>query len=89
MGQHPRKYLRSKSSADSISNLFPQLKNGAVVQYLQEVDIVVVSDPDCKETHTENICAGVLEGDNGQCNVNMIKNMFFHTPIIGNVGIVE
>jgi trypsin len=44
------------------------------MQYQQEVDIFVVSDPDCEavhsgEPHPSNICAGVPEGGKGQCSV--------------------
>jgi len=44
------------------------------MQMQQEVDIFVVSDPDCEEAHNgephpSNICAGVPEGGKGQCSV--------------------
>jgi trypsin len=44
------------------------------MQMLQEVDIFVVSDPDCEPVHNgnphpSNICAGVPEGGQGHCKV--------------------
>jgi len=51
---------------------------GDYMQMLQEVDIFVVSDPDCEAVHSgnphpSNICAGVPEGGQGHCKVILFK----------------
>lgn len=47
---------------------------GDLIQFLQEVDLFVVADPECEQfhhgdPHPTNICAGVPEGGKGQCSV--------------------
>jgi trypsin len=44
------------------------------MQFLQEVELYVVADPECEvvhdgDPHPSNICAGVPEGGKGQCSV--------------------
>jgi hypothetical protein len=61
-----------------------QQTGGDYMQMLQEVDIFVVSDPDCEAVHSgnphpSNICAGVPEGGQGHCKV-IISN-FKHSSL--------
>jgi len=49
------------------------------MQNLQEVDLLVYSDEECYDIHgsqlnPNNICAGVLGGGKGQCNVIRFGN---------------
>jgi hypothetical protein len=60
------------------------------MQLQQEVDIFVVTDPECEEVHISaelhpypsNICAGVPEGGKGQCSVIIIEIMSFAYPLL-------
>lgn len=55
---------------------------GTVQTILQEVDLIVFSDEDCRRRHDDmiypsHICGGVPEGGRGQCSVSDIfKNIF-------------
>jgi len=69
------------------NNSFTQSEDYAM-RMQQEVDIFVVSDPDCEEVHNEkphpsNICAGVPEGGKGQCTVIILS--FLYNSILHNL----
>lgn len=56
---------------------------GTVQTILQEVDLIVFSDEDCRRRHDDmiypsHICGGVPEGGRGQCSVSdVFRNNFF------------
>ncbi|XP_065341592.1 trypsin-1-like [Cloeon dipterum] len=63
---------------------------GDVMQFLQEVDIFVVSDVDCQAIHDNpphesNICAGVPEGGKGQCSGDSGGPLFVNGQQVGIV----
>lgn len=48
--------------------------NGAIQDHLQEANLIVFSDEECRNRHEEiihpsHICAGVPEGGRGSCSV--------------------
>lgn len=55
---------------------------GTVQTILQEVDLIVFSDEECRRRHDDtihpsHICGGVPEGGQGQCSVSVSRKYFF------------
>lgn len=55
--------------------------NGVIQEHLQEADLIIFSDEECRNRHEEiihpsHICAGLTDGGRGGCSVRSVSQSF-------------